>query len=337
MSRSQHTDASASINTWKTKFFVRRPLGLASLASAAALLVATPTTAAVTMAPVASSVALVDTTTVARSWDQGLQVGRLGDAQLVESPAPTSHLAAIVLQQQGGVDISMRPVADASAQLQPAIYVRDADATFAPDPSAPASRDPDLFGSVALQVGGTPEDAKWTRARAFTPSAAAGPWAEVIQRARSLPPLERLAAVNAFVNRRIAYATPEAQYGVADYWATARESLTSGRGNCTAYAIAKLELLRAAGVPAEDLYLVLVKDLVRRADHAIVAVRQGGRFLILDSGADAVLSQADVSDYRPILTYGYGRTWIHGYRQAPRTVIAAAAEASPRPVAVALQ
>jgi predicted transglutaminase-like cysteine proteinase len=231
----------------------------------------------------------------------------------------------------------MRPVADAGAQLQPAIYVREADPAPAPEQAAPASGDPNLFGSVALQVGGTPEDAKWMRARTFTPSAAAGPWAEVIQHARSLPPLERLAAINAFVNRRIAYATPEAQYGVADYWATARESLASGRGNCTAYAIAKLELLRAAGVPAEDLYLVLVKDLVRRADHAIVAVRQDGRFLILDSGADAVLSQADVSDYRPILTYGYGRTWIHGYRQAPRPVIVAATEPSPRPVAIALQ
>jgi predicted transglutaminase-like cysteine proteinase len=129
--------------------------------------------------------------------------------------------------------------------------------------------------------------------------------------------LQRLAAINAWVNHRIAYATPEAQYGIADYWATAQESLTSGRGNCTAYAIAKIELLRAAGVSAQDIYLVLVKDLVRRADHAIVAVRVDGGFVVLDSGTDAVLSPDAVRDYRPILTYGYGRTWIHGYRDAP--------------------
>jgi predicted transglutaminase-like cysteine proteinase len=189
-----------------------------------------------------------------------------------------------------------------------------------------------------LLVGHTPEDPKWTRARAEEPSAASGPWAGLVQRARQMGPLERLAAVNAFVNRKIAYATPEAQYGVTDYWATARESLTSGRGNCTAYAIAKLELLRAAGVPTDDLYLVLVKDLVRRADHAIVAVRLNGGFVILDSGTDAVLSQADVGDYRPILTYGFDRTWIHGYRETPpRQMMADATSPTVAPAAAALQ
>jgi len=180
------------------------------------------------------------------------------------------------------------------------------------------------------------------RARAYEPSAAAGPWSGVVQRARRMGMLERVAAINAFVNHQIAYATPEAQYGVADYWATAAESLSSGRGNCTAYAIAKLELLRAAGVPTGDLYLVLVRDLVRRADHAIVAVRMNDQFVILDSGSDAVLSQRDVADYRPILTYGYGRTWIHGYRETPQApeppqVIVAQATPATTPANVALQ
>jgi predicted transglutaminase-like cysteine proteinase len=176
-----------------------------------------------------------------------------------------------------------------------------------------------------MPVGHTPEDAKWIRARGLALSASDGPWAGTLRSARAASGERRLAIVNAWVNHRIIYATPEAQYGQADYWATARESLTSGRGNCTAYALAKIELLRAAGVSAQDVYLVLVKDLVRHADHAIVAVRVDGRFVILDSGADAVLSPSAVHDYRPILTYGYGHTWIHGYHEAAPTLTLASA------------
>jgi predicted transglutaminase-like cysteine proteinase len=182
---------------------------------------------------------------------------------------------------------------------------------------------PDIFGSVALAVGRTPEDAKWRRVADYVPIGA-GPWSAVLAQARRQSARERLGTVNAWVNHAIAYMPDVPNYGVADYWGTARESLTRGHGDCKDYAIAKMELLRALGVASDDLYLVLVKDLVRRQDHALLAVRLDGRFVVLDSGYDGVMDSDDVRDYRPILTYSGARTWVHGYRRTANVMVASA-------------
>lgn len=232
------------------------------------------------------------------------------------------------------VDISMKPVANSAAapeaRLQPAIYARPPAAPSSLLERAPSlprvgqGGSPDLFGSVALAAGHTPEDAKWRRVADYVP-AGAGPWSAVLAQARHQSSREQLGTVNAWVNHAIAYAPDVANYGVADYWGTARESLARGRGDCKDYAITKMELLRALGVPSDDLYLVLVKDLVRRQDHAVLAVRLEGRFVVLDSGFDGVMDADDVRDYRPILTYSGARTWVHGYRRTANVMVASAA------------
>ena len=45
----------------------------------------------------------------------------------------------------------------------------------------------------------------------------------------------------------------------------------------------------------KDLYLVVLKDLSRRADHAVLVVRAAGRFLVLDNGTDRIVDSADVA------------------------------------------
>jgi hypothetical protein len=75
-------------------------------------------------------------------------------------------------------------------------------------------------------------------------------------------------------------------------------------------------MLRAAGVPDRDLYLVVLKDLSRRADHAVLVVRAAGRFLVLDNGTDRIVDSADVQDYKPMFTFAAnGRAYTHGYRR----------------------
>ena len=64
-----------------------------------------------------------------------------------------------------------------------------------------------------------------------------------------------------------------------------------------------------------DLYLVIAKDLVRRADHALLVVRAEGRMLVLDNGTDTILDAEDASDYRPVLTFSATGAWTHGYRR----------------------
>jgi len=80
-------------------------------------------------------------------------------------------------------------------------------------------------------------------------------------------------AVNWYVNKRVRFVDDQRRWGRADVWSAANETLNSGKGDCEDYAIAKLAMLRRAGVADKDLYLVILKDTVRRADHAVLVVR----------------------------------------------------------------
>ena len=59
---------------------------------------------------------------------------------------------------------------------------------------------------------------------------------------------------------------------------------------------------------------MIAKDLVRRADHAVLVVRAGGHMFVLDNGTDRLLDSESVSDYRPVLTFAANGAWTHGYR-----------------------
>lgn len=176
---------------------------------------------------------------------------------------------------------------------------------------------PDVFGSVALSVSRTALDGKWRAASGATLAGHAGPWAAVIAQNRNLPRAAQIRAINAWVNARIAYVEDVRQYGAADLWSPAAQSLTRGRGDCEDYAIAKMQLLRALGVPADSMFLVIARDLVRRADHAILAVAVDGDLVVLDNETDRILSSAEIRDYRPILSFNARGSWTHGYRTAP--------------------
>jgi predicted transglutaminase-like cysteine proteinase len=126
--------------------------------------------------------------------------------------------------------------------------------------------------------------------------------------------------VNRYVNRRVHFMSDEQQFGRPDVWSAADRTLRTGRGDCEDYAIAKLQMLRNAGISDRDLYLVILHDLVRREDHAVLVVRAAGRMLLLDNGTDQLLDSADVSDYRPVLTFASYGEWTHGYRVSRPTI-----------------
>ncbi|GAB1716398.1 MAG: hypothetical protein NTAFB05_14400 [Nitrobacter sp.] len=95
--------------------------------------------------------------------------------------------------------------------------------------------------------------------------------------------LARLETVNRLVNREIAYASDLTQHGVLDVWSAPLASLRSGRGDCEDYAIAKYALLREVGIAEQDLRILLVRDRSVREDHAVLAVRHRGSWIILDN------------------------------------------------------
>lgn len=185
--------------------------------------------------------------------------------------------------------------------------------TAAPDEGV-LSGQPDVFGSVALQVSHTPLDARW---HAVEHRGVTGSPARYASALKGLSAVQQLQLVNRYVNRRVQYEEDERRFGRPDVWSSANETLRSGRGDCEDYAIAKLQLLRAAGFGQHDLYLVIVRDLVRRADHAVLVARAAGDMYVLDDGTDEVLETKFVSDYRPVLTFASYGEWTHGYRVQP--------------------
>lgn len=265
------------------------------------------------------------------------------DLQLIERPAPSlikSEYAAASLPQLSTPETWFKSGFDKRINLSAALLdgalpayeealstvPSTADCLNVSAPSYADMRDaagrirlgqPDVFGTVALRVSRTALDGKWRAASRATLTGRGGPWAAVIAQNRNLPRATQIRNVNAWVNQRISYVEDVRQYGAADHWSSAVQSLTRGRGDCEDYAIAKMQILRALGVAADSMFLVIAHDLVRRADHAILAVAVDGDLVVLDNETDRILSSADARDYRPILSFNSTGSWTHGYRTAP--------------------
>ncbi|QIK95181.1 hypothetical protein G7076_00570 [Sphingomonas sp. HDW15A] len=181
---------------------------------------------------------------------------------------------------------------------------------------------PDVFGSVALAVGTTPLERRWAKVERMPIGLAASAF---VKRLSGLGAIEQLDAVNRFVNARVQFANDKRQFGYADLWLAAGETLRRGRGDCEDFAIAKLQLLRHAGFAEKDLYLVILHDVRRRADHAVLVVRADGRLLVLDNGTNRIVDSDSIPEYRPILTFSGDRSWTHGYRRGNEPAIQYAA------------
>jgi predicted transglutaminase-like cysteine proteinase len=213
-----------------------------------------------------------------------------------------SALAAITAQQEGQ-SLALRTA-------MPNLY----GPAIANHVRSPVSADrPDIFNSVALTINRSPLDARWNN---VSTAGIGGSAAAVAASIRNQDDISKIETVNSYVNARVRFVDDRVQFGVADRWQVPSETLARGRGDCEDFALAKRAMLRAAGVPDRDLYLVVLKDLSRRADHAVLVVRAAGRFLVLDNGTDRIVDSSDVQDYKPMLTFAAnGRTYTHGYRR----------------------
>ena len=189
-------------------------------------------------------------------------------------------------------------------------------------PVRPTSPDrPDVFGSVAIRLGATPLDRDWARVASQPIGSEA---AAYVGEVRALDRLAQIDAVNRWVNRRVQFANDITVFGDEDRWSATAETLRRGSGDCEDFAIAKLQMLRAAGFADDDLYLVVLRDERRMCDHAVAVVRIGGRLLVLDNGTSQIVDSDTVDNYKPIMTFAAGRAWTHGYRRTQPTVTYAA-------------
>ena len=240
----------------------------------------------------------------------------LTKAEAILGGAP-SRLASILAAQSSGIAVAASAFAAASST----VYRAPLRPYLAPVSLAASLERPDVFNSVAMPISASPLDNRWNRVSRDAVGGNAGNFANSL---RGKVERARIEAVNAYVNAHVAFVADSRQYGVADRWSSANETLARGRGDCEDFALAKLAMLRRAGFADRDLYFVVLKDLARRADHAVLVVRSGGRFLVLDNGTNRLFDSADLGDYRPVVTFTAGQRFTHGYRRSltPPVVLA---------------
>ena len=123
----------------------------------------------------------------------------------------------------------------------------------------------------------------------------------IVDSARGLEGRARLGEINRAINLKIRPMSDQALYGAEDVWSPPLATLAKGAGDCEDYAIVKFVALQEAGVSADDLRIVILRDDVREEDHAVVAARLDGNWLILDSRHFVMSEDQQVQDYyRPV-------------------------------------
>ncbi|MBR0790656.1 transglutaminase-like cysteine peptidase [Bradyrhizobium manausense] len=118
----------------------------------------------------------------------------------------------------------------------------------------------------------------------------------IVDQARTRDGRARLGETNRAVNLAIRAADD----GADDVWSSPLATFARGAGDCEDYAIAKLAALRLAGVPAEDLRIVVVRDVRVGEDHAVVAARLDGHWLMLDNRRMAMVEDDNARTYQPL-------------------------------------
>ncbi len=265
-----------------------------------------------------------------------------------------SALDRIRADQQGIADPTLTPAAPVTAgvdgfpvrhTLEPASRTPvsfalpescGASPIFAPLAEA-AEYDPAAeLGTRAIPVKRTRFDNRWDHVRRAAP---AGLMQSKLRSANASPGLnepELLARVNQWVNREIAYVNDDRNYRQRDFWATAEQTLGRGKGDCEDFAILKMQMLRAAGVDADRMKLVLLRDLAANADHAFLLVQTDAGKLVLDNVTDRLYDGSRANSVRPVLSFSENRRWVHAYRGTQPSPNLAAIPASQKSYTLAL-
>lgn len=214
-----------------------------------------------------------------------------------ETPAACRAEAASFVMPTTGVPFTLPTNAGSTSAL---------DCAVSAPPALVRPPAPSLFRMAALPVGNGGLNQKWERARLGSVTEHRGPWDELLAQANQVSSGNPIGMVNQWVNWHVRYRSDP-----ADEWASASTTLRRGFGDCEDFALAKMALLLALGVPSDEMYLVLLRD--RRLDqHAVLVVNRGGRHYVLDNRTDMVLTAEQIDDYTPILSFSGSFAWTYG-------------------------
>jgi predicted transglutaminase-like cysteine proteinase len=149
----------------------------------------------------------------------------------------------------------------------------------------------------------------------------------IVDSARARDGRARLGEINRAVNLSIRAMSDFAQYGQIDVWSSPLVTFYRGAGDCEDYAIAKFVALREAGIPADDLRIVILRDIIHGEDHAVAAARLDGRWLMLDNRRMTMIEDSYVRNYRPLFVID--QSGIMSYADPPLLAAAPSHEMAP--------
>lgn len=92
---------------------------------------------------------------------------------------------------------------------------------------------------------------------------------KLLDKTKDFQTLKKLSYVNAFYNK-ILPVNDARKYQADDYWATPKEFIIEGRGDCEDYAISKYFALSYLGIPKEKLFLAIVKVTNAATYHMVL-------------------------------------------------------------------
>jgi predicted transglutaminase-like cysteine proteinase len=99
------------------------------------------------------------------------------------------------------------------------------------------------------------------------------------------------------INRAVNFSIRVTSNGSPEKWYSPLSALVRGTGDCKQFALLKYAALSAVGYSADDLRILIVEDKTFYRPHAVVAVREGTRWLILNNRSLAIVELDDFLNY----------------------------------------
>lgn len=132
-------------------------------------------------------------------------------------------------------------------------------------------------------------------------------WNQTVAMLKTLPRAEQVRQVNDLVNK-MGYWSDWDLYREADHWATPEEMFYKGGGDCEDFALFKYFLLRAAGVPAEDMRLTLVA--YNDQAHLVGLVMVDGSPMVLDCIVLKTMPPEEMKQYQAVYSLSETSAWL---------------------------
>jgi len=185
-------------------------------------------------------------------------------------------------------------------------------------PEAEARKYPKIFGSIELYSKKMDRFPQWTgmldrfgggEKTCESSTCTTKGWKEFIEKLKGKDLKSQLKEVNKTMNSK-RYTLDIDNWGKEDYWATPYQFLKKN-GDCEDYAISKYMILKALGVPVEDMRVVALQDLNLKLGHAVLVVYVGEEPMLLDNQISSVVAANSVRHYQPVFSINEDGWWLH--------------------------